>query len=162
VSDDFWSSLTSDAGGPAAAAKATEAETGPPVETSPQDLGPYGSHFTDELWERLGQAVTQEANLHALADLVFHARHLSPREHAELARHIRTPFKRRRGKPRNFELAEAAEWAVMIGYDPTRSRLFGPGKPRSTVVTDLARQFRTSKEVARRALREAEARARDT
>lgn len=153
--DDFWLDLARP-GKPVHGPAEDDADARPKVETSPSDLGHYASHYLDGLWEELARAATEEAYNAHIAALVFHARHLSPRDHAELARLIQTPFKQGRGRPRNAELADAAERAAMIGYDDARCGLFGPGRKRELVVSDLARQFKTSKAIARRALLAAE------
>jgi hypothetical protein len=147
--DDWW--LNAEAS-PAPAASDPPAAAAPEADAdaSPDDLGPYPTFILDDGWEALDRAVTADDHYNAIAGLVFHARHLTPQEHARLAELLRTRFRRPRGRPQNHALAEAADRAA--------NSLVRPRLPREVQVAELARTFFTSKENARKALRAAERR----
>jgi hypothetical protein len=108
---------------------------------------------TDAAYERLNNAETAEEFYNAISVLVFHARHLNPSNHAELARLISKPFKRRRGNPENIELKREADdyaWACQISFFKNSQ------VDRRLKISELANRHKTSKAVAARAVREAE------
>ena len=76
-------------------------------ETLPQYHGEANLVEIDQAYEMLGQAETAEHFYKAAAILIFHARHLNPVEHANLAKLIFRPFHRRAGRPASIELRAA-------------------------------------------------------
>jgi hypothetical protein len=122
---------------------------------SPSSLGEWGDHYMDSLWDSLDAAETAEKFYAVAAKLVFHARHMHPRVHAELAERLRMPFRRGRGNPGNDRLREAAEWASAFSLRPS---LFHDNRPRHEVVAEIARQLGVSKARVNQAIREADRR----
>ena len=127
--------------------KTDASDSEPEIKVSPDDLGDYADMYIDSLWENLDFAShTAEDFLHHIASLVHHARHLSPREHAQLALLIRTPFKRPRARPVNHTLDEdVANYLLFSWSNPTQSE-------KAKFVAELAQKHNTSKENVRRAL----------
>lgn len=120
-----------------------EAPETPKRETSPADLGDWGDQYLERLWEDLYfRSHTAEAWAAGLAALVFHARHLRPEDHAELAEHIRTPFKRPRGRTANSERREDI-WA--------RYHWLFPPTPRHQAIEEIATEYGLSHEAAEKA-----------
>jgi len=80
---------------------------------SAKSLGPWGDQAViDPAWEALDRARTPQQFYRAAAALVFHARHLTPVEHATLAERLRTPFKLVRGGQENWERTEEIIYAL--------------------------------------------------
>lgn len=126
------------------------------VFVSPEDLPYYageGPLFEiDAAYEVISSDVTPEEFYRAVGTLFFHARHLKPYQHADLAHIVGTPYVRPFGKPRNLKLeAIANEFAE-------HSILFR-GMTRQEFVRMAVKEFGTSKAVVLRALRAAEKRA---
>ncbi|MBP0466215.1 hypothetical protein J5Y09_19975 [Roseomonas sp. PWR1] len=114
-----------------------------PPEVSPPDLGEWGSNYLDSLWDALHlYAETPEQFSGALAALVFHARHLRPEHHAELADLIRTPFKRPRGRSPNRSRQEEI-WH--------RYFFLGPRTPRTQAIDEIAADYNLSHDAAEKA-----------
>ena len=129
------------------------------VNVSPEHLPHYSGEGaaleTDAAYHVLDHAKTAEEFHKAVAILVFHARHLSPVEHANLARLISKPFQRTAGKPENTELkCDAYDYAYF-----SKSTLFKHALPeRRLFIADLAKRYKTTIAIAGRAMREAEKR----
>lgn len=107
----------------------------------------------DAAYDLIQTGETAEEFYNAVSVLVFHARHLSPSEHAELAHLVSKPFKRKQGKPENKELKREAydyAWAC-------KSSLLKNGyKKRRWFIRDLADKYQTPIAVVNRAVKEAE------
>ncbi len=113
-------------------------------ETSPADLGDWGDQYLDRLWEDLYfRSHTAETWAASLAALVFHARHLRPEDHAELAEHIRTPFKQPRGRTANIERREEI-WDQFFHFGV-------PPIPRHQAIEQIANKYDLSHEAAEKA-----------
>jgi len=129
---------------------------------SPQNLPDYfGDAALVEIaqaYENLELAQTEEAFCQAIAVLVFHARHLAPVEHANLARLIIRPYRRPAGRPPSIKLrAEVIEEARLETLGIMKKSLCSSnhGTNRGANSADLANRFSTSKEVVRRRRRAA-------
>jgi len=113
----------------------------------------------DQAYEMLPKAETAEEFYEALAILIFHARHLSPVEHANLARLIFRPFQRRAGRPESIELRDAIDefvyWRSLGSIKPP-TKFSSPEEERAFVTGELAKRFSTSKKVVNRILLEVE------
>jgi hypothetical protein len=124
---------------------------------SPDALPPYEgdapSLEIEKAYDFLLTADTAEDFYKIISFLVFHARHISPFEHADIARLISVPFKRGRGQPKNAQLRiDAYDYAWA-----SKSSLFkGRFGKRMSVIADLAKKHKTSIEIVGRAIREAE------
>lgn len=101
--------------------------------------------------ETITKDPTPEDFYKAASVLVFHARHLKPYEHAELAQLIRYPYQRSAGKPENVALKIAAFDAVYLNA-LTKLKY----KSRVDMICNLAKAFEVTKAIARRAVLEAE------
>jgi hypothetical protein len=76
----------------------------PNLEISPPNLGEWGDQYLSQVWDNLSDALTSEEFSTALAELVHHARHLDPLDHAVLAKHVKLGlegFQRGKGRPKN-------------------------------------------------------------
>ncbi len=123
-------------------------------ETLPRYQGDGPCVEIDAAYQLLEDAKTAEDFYRAFSVLVFHARHLSPFEHANLAHRISHPFKRKQGKPENTELKREAydyAWACQI------SLFKNTHQARRLVISGLVDRYKTSFEIVGRAMREAEA-----
>ena len=108
---------------------------------SPAELWDGSSEYFNMIWQDLYKARTVQRYRDALANLVFHARHLRPEDHAELSQWILKPVTQQRGRPKNDELHEMADDLYMFPIENE------PGKSQKLVST-----FGVSKENARGAL----------
>ena len=130
---------------------------------SPEKLPQYGGQARlaeiDQAYEMLDKADTSELFYKAVAMLVFHARHLNPIEHANLAKLISRPFQRPAGRPLSIELRVAVEefvfWRSLGWYKPA-AQFSSREEERAFVTGELAQRFSTSKKVVNRILLEAE------
>ena len=91
---------------------------------SPAELWDGSSEYFNMIWQDLYKAQTVQRYRDALANLVFHARHLRPEDHAELSQWILKPVIQQRGRPKNDELHEAADELYMfpIENEPDKSQ----------------------------------------
>jgi hypothetical protein len=119
-------------------------------EVSPPDLGERADEIINGMWERFVLAATPEEERDAIAEIVFHARHFRPEDHAAVARAIRHPMAAPRGRPEKRALREDCAVGIAFGLRSSNQR------ERARFVAELARRHATSKEVVRRALRAAE------
>lgn len=101
--------------------------------------------------ETITKDPTPEDFYKAVSVLIFHARHLKPYEHAELAQLLRYPYQRSIGKPENIALKIAAFDAVYL-HAFTKLKY----KSRVDMICDLAKAFKVTQAIARRAVLEAE------
>lgn len=113
-------------------------------DVSPPDLGAGGPSHLDSLWDALCLTETPEEARGALADLVLHARHLRPEEHAELAALIRSGFKRRRGPPEKRRRQFDIYWTYIA---------FGGRRllSRADAIESIAEHYNISQEAAAKA-----------
>lgn len=127
------------------------------LSVSPENLPYYAGEGPcveiDEAFRILELLPSNEQFYRAIGVLVFHARHLLPHQHADLARIVSTPYVRPKGKPRNLALQMAADWFVEF----EGSLLFG--ETEESFKERAPKEFKTSKEMVRRALRDARKRA---
>ena len=131
---------------------------------SPEKLPQYGGQArlveVDEAYAMLDKADKPEVFYKAMAILIFHARHLNPVEHANLAKLIFHPFKRGSGRPKSIELRAAIDdfvFARSLGWNKTPSEFSSPEMERSIVTGQLAQRYGSPKKVVNRLLLEAEA-----
>ena len=127
------------------------------TEVSPETLPPYRGDSPcaeiDAAFEVLGLEPSAEDFYRAIGVLVFHARHLLPHQHADLARIVSTPYVRSAGKPANVKLKIAADYFVEFKKSPLI------GETRESFMRRATKEFKTSKAIVSRAIREAETRA---
>jgi hypothetical protein len=122
-------------------------------EKLPSYLGDSPCAEVDAAYDALELEPTTAEFYRAIGVLVFHARHLLPHQHADLARIVATPYVRPAGKPANVKLRQAAE-------DFVEAKKSGRGgETRKSFMQRATREFRTSKAIVSRALRDAERRA---
>ena len=116
----------------------------------------YENKIIEDAYDKLDMAVTAEEFYESISLLVFHARHLDPLEHTNIARLLRRPFKRKASRSPNSQLHQATyEFA-----EATCSSLFkSDGKKRRTFVAWASKEFETSHDIVRRSLRDAEKKA---
>jgi hypothetical protein len=106
----------------------------------------------DAAYDLIQTGETAEEFYNAVSVLVFHARHLSPSDHAELAHLVSKPFKRKKGKPENKELKrEAYDYAWACKSSLFKSRQ----KDKLWFIRDLSDKYKTPIAVVNRALKEA-------
>ena len=125
---------------------------------SPQHLPDYRGQAAlgeiDLAYEHLDLALTADEFYQAIAVLVFHARHLAPVQHANLARLLIHPFRRGRGRPPSVKLhAEVKDNAFSESL--TIGKNSSPKPKRGVRTAALSNEFATSKPVVNRARRAA-------
>lgn len=109
----------------------------------------------DAAYQRLYLAQNEDEYYGAVSILIFHARHLHPVEHANLAEMLSKPFKRSRGAPvRNHKLAEEVSNLVASVHLPKFRNAI---KITPLQIAKIANENGTSKEVVRREIRKAKA-----
>lgn len=117
-------------------------------ESSPATLGERGGEYLDRLWEELYlRSDTAEEWAANLAELVHHARHLRPEDHAELAKYIRTPFKRQRGRPAN----NTRRREIWNKYHSGSALSGAPAIPRHQAIAEIANDYGVCHEAAEKA-----------
>ena len=129
-------------------------------EKLPDYSGPSSLAEIDQAYELLDKSQTSKQFYKAIAILIFHARHLSPVEHANLARLIFHPFSRRAGNPSSIELRAAVHDFVFsrsLGFFKGSSKFSSPEEERIMVTAELAQRFETSKKFVSSIIREVEA-----
>jgi len=127
--------------------------------TSPKALPEYNgdgpSSEIDEAFEAMLSSETAEEFYNAVSFLVFHARHLRPEHHAEIALILAKPFKRPRGKPRDRAFDKEIDdyvWRI-------NSKFLSAGeKSRNDKIYEIADRRGITPEIVRRKLKEAEGR----
>lgn len=90
----------------------------PNLEISPPNLGEWGDQYLSQVWGNLSDALTHEEFSTALVELVHHARHLDPLDHAILAKHVKLGlegFQRGKGRPKN-ELRDREIYYLYFGF----------------------------------------------
>lgn len=118
----------------------------PNLEISPPNLGEWGDQYLSQVWDNLSDALTPEKFSTALVELVHHARHLDPLDHAILAKHVKLGlegFQRGKGRPKN----ELRDREI---YD--RYFLFQPRKRghRERAIIEIANSYNLSIEDAKK------------
>ena len=129
-------------------------------EKLPYYSGPSSLAEIDQAYELLDKSQTSEEFYKAIAILVFHARHLRPVEHANLARLIFHPFSRRAGKPSSIELRAAVRDFILsrsLNLFKQSSKYSSPEEERKMVTAELAQRFKTSKKFVSIIIREMDA-----
>jgi len=107
----------------------------------------------DAAFEAIEAWPTKEVFYKAASYLVFHARHLSPVQHAQLAYWLQSPYRGPAGRPPKRGLQKAAYEVVQAGDYPTSDYAV---KGRLFVRDQLARIYDVDPDTARRALKAAE------
>lgn len=122
-------------------------------ETFPDYHGGSACKEIDDAYEALEVAQEAKEFYAAISILVFHARHLTPRQHANLAEIVKAPFKRTLGKPKNLELYRSA---LRIAEIKTTKLFKSDSDKRTLEISRLAKEHSVSTQIAGRALRQAE------
>jgi hypothetical protein len=118
----------------------------PKIEISPPDLGEWGDQYLSQVWDNLCNALTAEEFSMAIVELVHHARHLDPLEHAILAKHVKTGlegFHRGRGRPK-AEQRDREIWQRYFLFQPR------PRTHRERSSEDIANRYNISLEDAKK------------
>jgi hypothetical protein len=127
--------------------------------TSPKALPDYrgeGPSFEiDEAYDAMLSSETAEEFYNAVSFLVFHARHLRPEQHAQIALILAKPFKRPRGKPRDRAFDKEIDDYVWR----SNSKFFSAGeKSRNDKIIEVASARKINDEIVRRKVKSAEKR----
>jgi len=118
--------------------------------TLPEYLGDGPAGEIDDAYEVIFSGKPPEDFYRAIATLVFHARHLRPHQHAELASRLAKPYRRRAGKPINFTLRKRIEdWLFS-----KEIKLFRNDQLQKDFVAEAAKEFKTSKPIVRRVIQD--------
>lgn len=125
----------------------------------PEYLGMSALAEIDQAYNSLEVALKPEEVYHAISILIFHARHLSAVEHAQIAEFISKPYKRSRGG--QFKLKPHV--AIQEFLDSTSLKMFNQSstvkdqrKKRRYKKSNIAKEFTTSKPFVGRLLVKAE------
>ncbi len=124
---------------------------------SARDLGWFGADSLEPTWEALYEAETAAGFYRAAAILIFHARHLHPISHAELARLLQKPFKRAAHAPSKWKRHEEIVEAIGKGPEaPKRTGGFAffhewEGLPRKEVIWQIQQRYGLQHEAAAKA-----------
>lgn len=122
--------------------------------TLPEYFGDGPAAEIDDAYEVIFSEKPPEDVYRAVATLVFHARHLKPHQHAELATWLATwlenPYRSAVGRPINFALRKKIEdWLFS-----KEIKLFRNDQLQKDFVAEAAKEFKTSKPVVRRVIQD--------
>jgi hypothetical protein len=112
------------------------------VDVSPSKLPEYAGDGPlleiDVAYETILKQPAPEEFYRAAATLVFHARHLKPHQHAQLAAWLAVPYKRLAGRQTNYPLRESVSNWLDVG-------VFHSNIKQREFVARTATEFKTSK-----------------
>jgi hypothetical protein len=124
------------------------------IDVSPSKLPEYAGEGplleVDQAFETILKQPPPAEFYKAVATLVFHSRHLKPHQHAQVASWLVVPYKRRAGKPINYDMRECIElWLLTQDL-----HILGAAEVRKEFVGRIAQKFKTNPAFVRRVIQQ--------